>query len=71
MSEIRVGQVWHDNDKRMPNRLVRVRRIEGEKAVCDVSYGGGIWTVGSTKIALRRFKPTAAGYRLKSESCAQ
>lgn len=72
MTPVRPGQVWKDNDKRMSERFVRVLRIEGDKAICvrcGRGIGSGFHDIGmarSTKISIRRFKPTSTGYILVS-----
>lgn len=71
-NEVQIGQVWADNDTRTEGRTVKVEEINGDKAVCRVlappfDYPQG--RVGhTTKIAIRRFKPTSTGYRLIREA---
>lgn len=36
MADVRVGQVWADNDPRVAGRTLRVDAIEGGKATCTV-----------------------------------
>ena len=36
MTDVRVGQVWADNDPRSRGRTIKVHAIEGTKAVCSV-----------------------------------
>ena len=72
-TQVKVGQVWKDNDKRGPQRYIRVVSIEGDKATCArVMFGTPGEFVDSpvkvkTKIALRRFRPTSTGYVLVTE----
>ena len=56
---VKVGQVWQDVDDRMNGRRIKVVRLEGRHAICDV-----IGTERQTKIRLDRFKTTSTGYRL-------
>lgn len=70
--DVQVGQVWADNDPRVAGRTIKVEAIDGNKAVCRVlatpfDYPQGR-TGHTTKIALRRFKPTTTGYRLIREA---
>lgn len=68
--EVRVGQTWQDNDKRMqrPARFVRVTAIDGDKAVCEAWYDQPGATSRTTRISLSRFKPNTTGYRLHKEA---
>lgn len=66
--EVKVGQVWEDNDPRQKKEGVAVRRIKvleivDGKALCQHPSGLG----RKTKIRLDRFRPTASGYKLISE----
>jgi hypothetical protein len=81
MTDIKPGQIWADNDERSAGRTLRVDRIDGERAVCtvltnitvtQVELERGIKGVRdsrghTTRISLKRFKPTATGYRLVSD----
>lgn len=74
MDNVKVGQVWIDNDYRTSGRrCVCVNQINGDKALCAVgTYDPSTktpvaWTSRQTTISLRRFKPTATGYRLVKE----
>ncbi|WP_435059419.1 hypothetical protein [Streptomyces sp. bgisy060] len=64
--DVRVGQVWADNDKRSEGRTVRVDEINVRYAYCTVltppTPGGR--TGQRTRIALERMRPTSTGYRL-------
>lgn len=62
MTEVKVGQVWEDCDKRMAGRRIVVQRIEGRYAVCRRQ--GWLSRSGMTRIRLDRFKPTSTGFRL-------
>lgn len=58
---VKVGQVWEDNDSRMTyRRPLKVLEIVGDKAIVQHPRGLG----SKTRIRLDRFKPTANGYRL-------
>lgn len=63
--EVKVGQVWEDNDPRQQKQGVAVRRIKvleiaDGKALCQHPSGQG----RKTKIRLDRFRPTKSGYKL-------
>ena len=60
---VKVGQVWQDVDDRMNGRRIKVVRLEGRHAICDVVGAGR-----QTKIRLDRFRPTSTGYRLIEEA---
>lgn len=81
--DVRPGQVWADNDKRVEGRTLRVDSIEGGKAVCtiltnadyvqrDLDANRGAWVVDkrgkTTRITLSRFRPTNTGYRLVKDA---
>lgn len=57
--EVKIGQIWRDNDKRHTTRLVEVIAIVGDRAVVFNPA-----TEKRTKIMLKRFKPTSQGYVL-------
>lgn len=63
-SEVKVGQVWIDNDKRMSNREIRIVRIEGGHAIGQIVLAPN----RHTRIRLDRFRPISTGYRLKENS---
>jgi hypothetical protein len=84
--EVKVGQVWADNDKRCKGRTIRVDAIEAGKAVCTVltnadavqaalDAGDPMWVADGrkrpTRISLGRFRPTSTGYRLINEVTAK
>lgn len=57
--EVKPDQVWQDNDPRVTyKRELKVVRIEGEHAFCEVGRGGKL-----VRIKVKRFRPTASGYR--------
>jgi hypothetical protein len=63
--DVKVGQVWMDNDSRVSNRFLRVVRIEGEKAVCVLCNQFGEATQKRERsILIRRMRPTRTGYVL-------
>lgn len=66
MSEVRVGQVWADNDSRSEGRKLMVMAITDGKAICSVAWPDNK-TRKRTAIRLDRFKPTSTGYRLVSD----
>lgn len=61
--EVRIGQVWEDNDKRAAGRRVEIVRIDGEFA-----FARNLGTKKVTRIRLNRFRPTHNGYRFVSET---
>lgn len=67
MDEIKVGQIWRDNDKRSRDRLLRVESVWGGFAYCLVSRNGGAW-IGKTRIAVERMRPTSTGYVLEKDA---
>lgn len=64
--DVKVGQVWADNDWREAGRQMRVDRIEGDHAFCTVTAqkDGKLNRRKRTRIRLDRFKPTQRGYVL-------
>lgn len=71
LQEVKVGQVWKDRDKRLPNpRFVRVIGLGQDRyavkfALCQrCDEHGKSVTHRVTQIKLRRFRPTATGYDL-------
>lgn len=68
-TEVKVGQVWQDWDKRFRNdpfpRKVRIMRIDevGRRAICQ-----NVDTGKETRISLDRLKPTTTGYKLIEEA---
>jgi hypothetical protein len=68
--EVKVGQVWADNDKRSEGRHVRVvaiERLHRRAVVRRCSSTGEFTGAQVTRIRLERFKPTSTGYRLVSD----
>lgn len=59
MTNVQVGQVWTDLDKRRLGRMFEIIDITGNQAKCEAVSGG----YRNTKIRLDRFKPKY--YRLK------
>ncbi len=72
--EVRVGQIWADNDKRSQGRRLRVVAIEPavpatphHRAVPERAVVRDINEAphkGFTRVRLDRFRPTSNGYRL-------
>lgn len=62
MSGVKVGQIWADNDPRVPVRELEVIGID-----CRFAYVRNTETGKPSRIALNRFKPTKTGYRLIQE----
>lgn len=59
MAEVKVGQVWADNDRRMMSRTLDILKVQGGYATVKCRESQKI-----TKIMLKRFKPTSTGYVL-------
>lgn len=69
--EVRVGQLWRDNDSRnRAPRFVRVTGIEQYRAVCEAWYEEPGATSRTVRIRLDRFRPTSTGYRLIEDGAA-
>jgi hypothetical protein len=71
LPDVRVGQVWKDNDKRMPERYLRVMRVEGGFsswfAFCKRAGTPNFEPIPEARevrIAFERFRPTSTGYAL-------
>ncbi len=65
--EVKVGQVWADNDKRSAGRHVKVIGIEPvykQAVVRPAAPDGRLIGARVTRIRLTRFRPTSNGYRL-------
>lgn len=73
--QVRVGQVWADNDWRCAGRHVRVVEIDATHATVELCDQRGRPASGHeaqqkaqpgrrTRIRLDRFRPTSTGYRL-------
>jgi hypothetical protein len=65
--EVKVGQIWKDNDKRVANRFVVITGISDEVdqayAICrPCDTEGQLLTKRETRIRLYRFRPTSTGY---------
>lgn len=66
LPDVRVGDVWRDNDKRSAHRgPLYVTRVEGEHvfAVDGIAHDRGFST-RERRFLRRRFKPNSAGYTL-------
>ena len=57
--EVKAGQIWKDNDKRVGERFLKILELQDDKAVVV-----NVETNKKTKISLTRFKPTSTGYVL-------
>ena len=65
MSNVQVGQVWEDNDKRRLGRLIEVVGVNNSLVNCELVANG---KREKTKIRLDRFKPKY--YTLKTKATA-
>jgi hypothetical protein len=69
---VKPGQIWQDNDKRMPERYLQVMRIDGRFAFCrkvvpllnGSEYPWSAKTERTSRLQITRLRPTAHGYRL-------
>lgn len=62
---VKVGQIWADDDPRMPLRYLMVESIEGEKAVLvSVTVDGRPISVRKTKVHVSRLSDGSARFRL-------
>ena len=68
VNEVKVGQVWADNDRRSAGRHLRVVAMEagddGRAVVQPCTSQGALIADRQTRIRRDRFKPTSTGYRL-------
>jgi thioredoxin reductase len=68
MPEVKVGQVWADNDPRSAGRTIKVISVGTNTVRCEVltvATGSSTRRLGSTTMISRdRFRPTSNGYRL-------
>lgn len=67
----KVGQIWADRDPRVTaKRWLKIERTDERYAYCIRSWNkGASWTARPlVRIALSRFRPTATGYDLLSET---
>lgn len=63
--EVKVGQVWEDNDPRQKKEGIAVRRVKILEIVDGralVQHPSGMGR--KTKVRVNRFRPTASGYKL-------
>jgi len=58
-NKVEVGQVWQDNDPRVPTRTITVLSVTATHAHVVSSPSGR-----KTRVKLSRFKPIQTGYRL-------
>ena len=75
MTEVKVGQIWKDNDKRkgilLPERWLRVVRVADGFAWCEEverHWADWVATGKQTVLAVKRMRPTATGYALVKEA---
>jgi hypothetical protein len=64
LPDVKLGQVWADNDKRAKGRRVLVVGLDATHATCSnhpQDFGRRY------RIRLDRFRPTSTGYRLESD----
>lgn len=67
------GQVWADNDPRIPGREIRIVEIGETHALVELHQPRGAGHRAAkpgrrTRIRLDRFRPTTTGYRYISEA---
>lgn len=66
-AQVRVGQVWRDNDPRLQkcSRRIEVVEIDRDHAICKLA---GVETKRRTRIRLNRFRPRSTGYVLEQDA---
>lgn len=74
-SDVRVGQIWQDCDKRGYGRRLRIEAVDATHADCrevTIAPQGAVVLVSGprvrTRIRLDRFRPTSTGYRLVQDT---
>lgn len=66
---VKVGQVWKDRDWRVKDRFLRVVFIDSTHATMQrCNQHGASLTHNTTRVALKRFRPTSTGYDLIAEA---
>ena len=73
MTEVKLGQIWIDNDKRRGHdRRLQVIEIDDEWWSSEQPYAlcRNMATSKQTWIRVDRFRPTATGYRLEESTNA-
>lgn len=60
---VKPGQIWEDCDRRHVGRRLKVLKLQGTHALCEV-----VVTTDRVLIRLERFKPNATGHRLVEEA---
>jgi hypothetical protein len=70
LPDVRVGQVWADNDSRSAGRILRVDAVDVRYAYCTVltAARSGGRAGRRTRIALERMRPISTGYRLVGDA---
>lgn len=77
--EVKIGQVWIDNDKRCNGRAVQVQAIQNDGLYDRATVVATIGTIEDgtfkpkhptrvSKILVSRMKPTSSGYRLMEQA---
>lgn len=61
MTEVKVGQIWKDNDKRVGDRQIEIVAINDSENKAVVV---NLVTKKTTKVSLKRFRPISTGYTL-------
>lgn len=78
-NEVKVGQIWVDNDKRAAGRQLKILTVDKAPPGKQLSSGyataevisdrrAGLRTNRQTCILLSRFKPNSTGYRLVKDA---
>lgn len=67
--EVKVGQIWQDNDSRFLSNpgMKRIIKIDGLYAYCESWWLNSPSVTRPVKIRIDRFKNTGSGYRLVKE----
>jgi hypothetical protein len=71
-SNVQVGQIWVDNDKRRVGRKLKIKSLKGKQVDCEVISKSPFTKNGKkfVRIKLERFRPWANGYSLEKNSRA-
>ncbi len=79
--DVRVGDVWADNDRRQDGRTLKVVHVEDGKARLQVVTNRNAWRPGDpwnqdrvgkyVTVSVARMRPTSTGYRLIERGGAQ
>lgn len=71
--EVRVGQIWQDNDPRADGRTIRIVEVDATHATVELVSQRAVGHQQAkpgrrSRIRLDRFRPTSTGYRLVEDA---